>query len=133
MPDAPRGLKTRIEGADAILLMTPEHDFSYSGVLKNTIDWASRPPGSNSFVGKPGAIMSASTGVFGGARAQYHLRQVLAGMNMYLRNKPEVMVTMARDKFDQEGTLTDGKTLDHVKALLEAFVSWVKRLRGDAV
>jgi chromate reductase len=100
------------------------------GVLKNAIDWASRPYVDNSFEGKPVAIMSASTGAFGGARAQYHLRQVLVSINMHALNRPEVMVASAEEKFDEKGNLVDEKTRKKIGKLLEALVEWTKKLRS---
>ena len=82
-PDAVREFKARIRAADALLIVTPEYNYSIPGVLKNAIDWASRPHGDNAFDGKPVALMSASTGMLGGARAQYHLRQTFVTLNMH--------------------------------------------------
>lgn len=96
IPTKVKEFKSKIrEKSDAILIATPEYNFSVPGVLKNVIDWASRPYGENSFDGKPVAIMSASIGMLGGARAQYHLRQMFVFLNMYPVNWPEVIVTFA--------------------------------------
>jgi len=111
--------KQKIKAADAILIVTPEYNYSVPGVLKNAIDWASRPYGENSFQGKNVAIMSASTGILGGARAQYHLRQSFVTLDMYAVNKPEVFVTFAAQKFDAEGRLVDEKTRETVRSLLK--------------
>src|SRR5206468_284930 len=81
--------------ADAILFVTPEYNYSVSGVLKNAIDWASRPYGDSAWNGKPAAIMGASPGAMGTARAQYHLRQMLVFLNMFPINQPEVMIAHA--------------------------------------
>jgi chromate reductase len=78
-----RELKQKIKGADAILFVTPEYNYSIPGILKNAIDWASRPSSDNAWAGKPAAIMSASTGMLGGARAQYHLRQTFVTLDIY--------------------------------------------------
>ena len=129
MPEKAQEFKTKIKAADAILIATPEHNYSIPGVLKNAIDWASRPYGDNAFDGKPVAVMSASTGMLGGARAQYHLRQTFVFLNMYPINKPEVIVTYAQDKIDRDGRLTDKNTRDFIKQLLESLVSWTIRLR----
>ena len=129
MPERVKLFKTRIKAADAILFVTPEYNYSIPGVLKNAIDWASRPFGDNSFEGKPGGIMSASTGMLGGARAQYHLRQVLVFLNMHPLNKPEIFVTFAPQKFDDGGKLTDDKTRDFVRAYLETLVGWTRKLQ----
>jgi chromate reductase len=128
MPERVKEFKSKIKSADAILIATPEHNYSIPGVLKNAIDWASRPYGDNSFEGKPVAIMSASTGMLGGARAQYHLRQVFVFLNMYPVNKPEVLVAFANQKFDQTGRLTDEKTKEFTKSLLETLVTWTRKL-----
>jgi chromate reductase len=106
-PDKVKKFKAMIRDADAILIATPEYNYSVPGVLKNAIDWASRPYGDNAFEGKPVAVMSASIGMIGGARAQYHLRQVFVFLNMYPINKPEVIVTFAPDKIDKTGQLRD--------------------------
>jgi chromate reductase len=129
MPEIVKGFKAKIKAADAILIATPEHNFSIPGVLKNAIDWASRPYGDNSFEGKPVAIMSASTGMLGGARAQYHLRQTFVFLNMHPINKPEVFVTFARDKIDEQGNVTDETTRKIIQQLLESLVAWTKRLK----
>jgi chromate reductase len=122
-------LKQRIRAADAVLIVTPEYNFSIPGVLKNAIDWATRPYGDNAWSGKPAAIMGASPGMLGTARAQYHLRQVLVGLNVFPLNQPEVMIGNAAQKFDAEGNLTDEKTKDHIRQLLKSLVQWTERLR----
>jgi chromate reductase len=129
MPEIVKGFKAKIKAADAILIATPEHNFSVPGVLKNAIDWASRPYGDNSFEGKPAAVMSASTGMLGGARAQYHLRQMFVFLDMHPVNKPEVIVTFAREKIGEQGNVTDENTRKIVKQLLESLVAWTKRLK----
>jgi len=128
MPERVKEFKSKIKSADAILIVTPEHNYSIPGVLKNAIDWASRPSGDNSFEGKPVAVMSASTGMLGGARAQYHLRQVFVFLDMHPINKPEVLVTFANQKFDQNGTLTDEKTKELTKTLLDKLAAWTRKL-----
>lgn len=90
-PESVKKLKAAIREADAILMATPEYNYSFPGVLKNAIDWASRPYGDSAWEGKPVAIMSASTGMLGGARAQYQLRQTFVFLNMFPLNKPEVL------------------------------------------
>ncbi len=125
-------LKQRIRAADAILFVTPEYNYSIPGVLKNAIDCASRPYGDSAWDGKPVAIMGASIGSIGTARAQYHLRQTFVFLNMYPVNQPEVMVANAHKRFDQEGKLTDETTKKLVQQLLAGLVSWTKRLANDA-
>ncbi len=123
--------KARIRAADALLIATPEYNYSVPGVLKNAIDAASRPSGDNPFEGKPLAIMGASIAMTGTARAQYHLRQICVFLNMFPLNRPEVMVPHAQDKVDASGRVTDEKTRRKVGELLEALVAWTLRLRGE--
>lgn len=128
-PSKVKEFKAKIRGADAILIATPEYNYSIPGVLKNAIDWASRPYPDNAFDGKPLAIMGASIGMLGAARAQYHLRQSCVFLNMYPTNLPEVFVAHAQEKFDQDGRLKDEKTKELIAELLENLVSWTMRLR----
>ena len=123
MPAKVKEFKDKIRRADAILIATPEYNYSVPGVLKNAIDWASRPIGDNSFAGKPVAVMSASIGMLGGARAQYHLRQTFVFIDMHPVNKPEVMVPFAADKIDDKGNVTDAKTREKIKELVESLVA----------
>ncbi len=129
MPEKVKRFKAKIEAADAILIATPEYNFSVPGVLKNAIDWASRPYGDNSFEDKPVAIMGASPGRIGTARAQYHLRQSCVFLNMHPVNKPEVFVTSAHKKINKEGRVTDEETREIIEELLNSLVAWTRRLR----
>ncbi|HEX8843245.1 MAG TPA: NAD(P)H-dependent oxidoreductase [Pyrinomonadaceae bacterium] len=124
-------LKEKIRAADAILFVTPEYNYSIPGVLKNAIDWASRPYGESAWDGKPVAIMGASVGLFGTARAQYHLRQVFVFLNMHPLNRPEVMIGNASQRFDGEGNLTDETSKDLIRKLLENLVSWTRQLKAQ--
>ncbi|MDR3391709.1 MAG: NAD(P)H-dependent oxidoreductase [Sulfuriferula sp.] len=128
LPPVVAAFKEKIVQADAVLMVTPEYNYSISGVLKNAIDWASRPYGSNSFDGKAVAIMGASMGTIGTARAQYHLRQVCVFLNAHVLNKPEIMVSVAADKF-RDGELVDEKTGHKVREQLVALVAWERQLR----
>ena len=121
-------LKKRIRAADAILFVTPEYNYSVPGVLKNAIDWASRPYGDSAWSGKPAAIMGASVGNLGTARAQYHLRQMFVFLNVLALNRPEVIIGKADERFDADGNLTDNDTREHIRKLLEALVAWTKRV-----
>jgi len=123
--------KAAIAEADALLIATPEYNHSIPGVLKNALDWASRPAASTPLNGKPAAVMGASTGVIGTARAQQHLRLVCSYLNMLVLNQPEVLVGRARDKFDASGRLTDEPTRQFMAKFLQAFVQWVARVRGN--
>ena len=129
MPARVKEFKQKIKAADAILIATPEYNYSVPGVLKNAIDWASRPPGDNSWDDKPVAVMSASIGMIAGARAQYHLRQTFVYVNMHALNRPEVMVPFVADKVDASGQVTDAKTREKVKEMMVGLAAWTRRLR----
>ena len=122
-------LKRRIREADAILLATPEYNYSVPGVLKNAIDWASRPYGDSAWNGKPVAIMGASVGIFGSARAQYHLRQMFVFLNMHPVNQPEVMIGSAQHRFDEQGDLTDEQSKKLIATLLRNLVDHARQRR----
>jgi chromate reductase len=123
--------KARIREADAILFVTPEFNYSIPGVLKNAIDWASRPYGDSAWEGKPVAVMGASPGMLGTGRAQYHLRQVFVFLNMYPLNRPEVLIANADERFDEQGDLTDEDTREHIRGLLQGLVTWTRRLQKE--
>ena len=122
--------KEKIQAADALVIVTPEHNYSVPGVLKNSIDWASRPSTNNSFQGKNVAVMSASTGMLGGARAQYHLRQSFVFLDMHAVNKPEVFVNFAAQKFDGQGRLLDEHTRELARVLIKALVDKTRLTPG---
>lgn len=115
-------LKKKIRESDAVLFVTPEYNYSVPGVLKNAIDWASRPYGDSAWSGKPVAIMGASIGAIGTARAQYHLRQMFVFLDMHAVSQPEVMIGNASERFDAEGNLTDETTKKLIRQLLEKLV-----------
>ena len=129
-PEPVRHFRERIAAADALLIATPEYNWSVPGVLKNAIDWASRPP-DTPLAGKPVGIMGASTGPWGTVRAQLHLRQMFVYTNSLALNQPFVFVPRAEDKFDAEGRLTDEATRAQVRKLLEALEGWTRRLRSE--
>ncbi|HXB55823.1 MAG TPA: NAD(P)H-dependent oxidoreductase [Vicinamibacteria bacterium] len=111
--------KEAIRRAQALLISTPEYQHGVPGVLKNALDWASRPAGRSAMQGKPVAIMGASPGFTGTARAQTQLRQALTYTQNYAVLQPEVLVGRAHEKFDAEGHLTDARTREFVRKLLE--------------
>ncbi|MBX8631122.1 MAG: NAD(P)H-dependent oxidoreductase [Thermoplasmata archaeon] len=121
-PEPVRVFKKSIKDADGVLIVTPEYNYSIPGFLKNAIDWASRPYGDSAFEGKPVAMMSAG-GRLGGARAQYHLRQVFVFLNMKPVNLPEVFVMNPQTVFDGEGRLKDERVRENISELLSALVS----------
>ncbi len=123
-------LKRAIRAADGLLFVTPGYNYSVPGVLKNAIDWASRPYGDSAWKGKPAAIMGASVGAIGTARAQYHLRQMFVFLDVHAVNQPEVMIGKAEERFDREGNLIDESTKALIAKLLESLVSWTRRLKS---
>jgi chromate reductase, NAD(P)H dehydrogenase (quinone) len=124
-------LKRRVREADAILFVTPEYNYSVPGVLKNAIDWVSRPFGDNAWDGKPAAIMGASIGSIGTARAQYHLRQICVFLNVFAVNRPEVMIGNAAKRFDAGGNLMDQTTKEYIGKLLQSLVELTNRMRTN--
>jgi chromate reductase, NAD(P)H dehydrogenase (quinone) len=127
-PHAVRAFKAAVKAADAILIVSPEYNYSVPGVLKNAIDWASRPYGDNAWDGKTVGVMGASVGMLGTARAQYHLRQMFVFLNMFPLNQPEVMIAYAEDRFDDKGNLKDQETTQKIRQLLKSLTEWTKLL-----
>lgn len=126
-PDIVQQLRDSITKSDALLIVTPEYNYSVPGVLKNVIDWASRPP-NQPFDRKPIGIMGASPGMLGSSRAQYHMRQMFIFLNGMIMNTPEVMISSAHTKFDDKGNLIDQSTKDMIQKYMFALVEWAKLL-----
>lgn len=126
LPLAVATLKEKVRGAHALLIATPEYNYSIPGVLKNALDWGSRPYGDNAWHGKPVAIMGASPALQGTSRAQYHLRQVFVTLNMYPLNKPELMIGLSQDKFDASGSLIDPKAREKLSELIEVLIGAIE-------
>ena len=122
-PEEVKVFKRKIEAANALLIATPEYNHSYPGVLKNAIDWASRPYGYNSFDGKPVAVISASPGLFGGIAAQDQLKQVLLALNARLVTQPAVIVSAVHQKMDQDVNLLDPNTKQFMLQLVTNLVN----------
>jgi chromate reductase len=127
-PPAVLALKERLRATDALLIATPEYNYSAPGVLKNAIDWASRPVTRSPLRHKPVALMSASLGGFGGVRAQLALRQSFVFTDSYVLPRPELMVSRAAEKFDEQGRLTDTAIQTSIRALLVALAAWTRQL-----
>lgn len=125
-PAPVRALKQRIDEADGLLIATPEYNYGIPGVLKNTIDWASRPGYKSVLAGKPVAIVGASPGTVGTARAQGQLKQVLLGTISEVFPYPEVLVGKAKDRF-RDGKLEDEATRELLTKMLRKYVSWINR------
>jgi len=130
-PAPVRALREAIDEADALLVATPEYNHGVPGVLKNAIDWASRPARGTVLAGKPTAIFGASPGVTGTARAQAQLRQTFVFTDTPVLPQPEVLVYRAQEKFDAEGRLTDERTREFIGKLLLGLAGWTRRLRAD--
>lgn len=130
-PERVTEFKRKIREADGVLIVTPEYNYSIPGVLKNAIDWASRPYGDSAWAGKPVAIMGASPGMLGTARAQYHLTQTFVFLNMFAVIQPEVLISAAHQKFDANGNLTDETVKKLISQLLKNLVTWAKKLKSN--
>ncbi|MEO6938666.1 MAG: NAD(P)H-dependent oxidoreductase [Candidatus Kapaibacterium sp.] len=128
-PAIVQAFRDTLRAADALVIASPEYNYSIPGGLKNAIDWASRPPRDSSLNGKPLAIMGATTSLLGTARMQYHLRQVCVFTNMFPLNKPEVFVAKAQEKFDAEGKLIDEMARTLIRSQLEALLAWTLQLK----
>ena len=122
--------KVKIRVADAILIATPEYNYSVPGILNRRLCFL-RPYGDNAFEGKPVAVMGASIGMLGTARAQYHLRQSFVFLNVYPLNQPEVMVPFAQEKIDQNGRVRDQKTKEKIRELVESLIAWTRMLKAS--
>ncbi len=130
VPGSVVDLREAVRRADALLIATPEYNHGVPGVLKNTIDWLSRPPRGSALNGKPAAVMGASPGMTGTARAQAQLRQAFVFTNTYALLQPEVLVGRAHEKFDGDGRLTDTATREFLVTLLGQFADWIARFVG---
>jgi chromate reductase, NAD(P)H dehydrogenase (quinone) len=130
-PEPVRAFKEQIRAADALLIAAPEYNYSIPGVLKNAIDWASRPPNDSPLRHKPIALMGASPGGFGTVRSQIALRQVFLFTKSFVLPEPELYVSAAHEKFDRDGNL-DEQTRQRIRAVLEALVTWSRRFGSDS-
>lgn len=124
-PKAVRKWADQVRSADAVLVISPEYNYSVPGSLKNALDWLSRDP--SIFAGKPASIISASPGKLGGARMQYHLRQIGVFLDLHFMNKPEVVISEASKKLSPTGEFTDEETRKFLKTHFEKFVQFAKR------
>ena len=127
-PQPVQDLGEKIRQADAVLIASPEYNYSIPGGLKNAIDWISRLP-NQPFAGKPIGMIGASMSLLGAARAQYHLRQSFVFLDALPVNKPEVFITLAHQKFDETGALTDEPTRGFIFQLLVSLAAWTHKLQ----
>ena len=126
-PDVARRFKQQIEQADALLFVTPEYNRSIPGVLKNAIDWGSRPWGTNSWSGKPGAVLGTSPGAAGTALAQQHLRNVLVHLDVALLGQPEMFIRHDSTKIDANGGVLTDDMRKFLQLFVDRYVAWVRR------
>lgn len=117
-----------VRNADGVVIVSPEYNYSVPGGLKNALDWVSRLK-EQPFVDKPVALMSASGGPVGGARMQYHMRQIMVFLNARVFNTPEVFVGLAPSKIDDKGEITDQPTKDFIAKQLAAFQKFVEKMK----
>lgn len=129
LPQPVRDLHASIERADAILLATPEYNRSYSPVLKNALDWGSRPEGQNKWKNKPTAVVGCTPYSLGAFGAQNHLRQILTYLDMPPLQQPEFYLGQVAQKFDDAGALIDPATRTKIDELWTAFIAWINQLR----
>jgi chromate reductase len=128
-PPAVADFKAFIGGADALLVSTPEYNYGVPGVLKNAIDWASRPAGKSVLNRKPAAIMGCSPGLGGTIRVQHAIRQSFVFTETYAMLQPEIKIPSAAPLFDASGKLTDETTRQYLRKFLEAFAGWITRFK----
>jgi len=128
MPAPVARFKKEIEEADALLIVTPEYNRSIPGVLKNAIDWASRPYGKSSFPGKPTAIIGTSSGQVGTAAAQQHLRSVLVNQDTALLGQPEAYIQFTPGLIDDAGNITNEATKKLLQGFMDKFAGWIARV-----
>ena len=128
-PAEPARLKKEVDAADAVLFVTPEYNRSIPGVLKNAIDIASRPWGTNSFAGKPAGVLGISIGAIGTALAQAHLRNVLAYLDVPTLAQPEVFLQMKDGLIDEDGSIGNDDTRKFLQGFVDKYVAWVEKHR----
>lgn len=129
LPAFVKELHQHISAADAILLATPEYNRSYSPVLKNALDWGSRPAGQNKWKQKPVAVVGCTPYTLGAFGAVNHLRQVLTYLDMYTLQQPEFYLGGAEKKFNEQGALIDQQTKDMIQNMWTTFIEWINKVK----
>lgn len=130
IPESVKAFREKIAGSNSLLISTPEYNYSVTGVLKNAIDWASRPANASVLNKKPFAMMGVSGGISGTIRSQMHLRQIAVFGNMFAMNVPQVYIQLGKQKFNEKGELTDEPTREHLKKFLIAFYEWTIKFKS---
>ena len=129
-PEPVADMKKFVGGADALLISTPEYNYGVPGVLKNAIDWASRPSGNCVLNRRPAALMGCSPGLGGTIRCQHALRQTFVFTETYVMLQPEIKIPSVTPLFDSAGRLSDENTRQHIKKFLDAFLLWINRFKS---
>jgi chromate reductase, NAD(P)H dehydrogenase (quinone) len=131
LPEAVVTLKQIVQSADGVIFATPEYNGSIPGVLKNVIDWLTRPRGQSSLSGKPAGIIGGTTGMFGAVNAQMHLRHILSLLNMYVIPQPLVLISQIQNKFDAAGRLTDETSQNFLQQHLDRLIAAARQMKND--
>ncbi|WP_010088928.1 NADPH-dependent FMN reductase [Burkholderia ubonensis] len=129
-PEVAKRFKQAIEAADGLLFVTPEYNRSIPGVLKNALDWGSRPWGANSWAGKPGAVLGTSPGATGTALSQQHLRNVLAYLDVATLGQPEMFIKHDPTRIDDEGRIVSDDTRKFLQGFVDRYAAWVRLNKG---
>ena len=129
-PEVARRFKRQIEAADGLLFVTPEYNRSIPGGLKNALDWGSRPWGTNSWSGKPGAVLGTSPGATGTALSQQHLRNVLAYLDVAVLGQPEMFIKHDTSRINEKGEIVSEDTRKFLQGFVDKYVAWIKRQLG---
>lgn len=127
LPQSVRAMKDLVAQADGVLLVTPEHNRTFTALLKSAIDWGTRPYGENSWNGKPGAIVGASPGAIGTMAAQVHLRSVMSGLGLIVMGQPEMLIQLPPDLIDDDFNVTNDKTREFFQGFIDRFDAWIER------
>lgn len=129
-PPAVQRMKDEVAACDAVIFVTPEYNRSIPGVLKNVLDWGSRPMNASAWAGKPAAMTGASPGAIGTAVAQSHLRSVLGFLGMRLAVQPELYFQYRAGLIADDGSVSDANTLKYLQRFLSSFKAWIDELKG---